>query len=63
MRQRTAENHEALRLTPAERAADRAEWAFLLNIIWAESGCHSPQLARELEEADYIAKRLARKAK
>ena len=63
MRQRTAENHEALRLTPAERAADRAEFCFLLAVIWGESGCYSPQIAKELEEADYIAKRLARRTK
>ena len=59
------DNHpmETLKLTPAERAADQAEFVFLLMQVWGESGCHSVQLCRDLERADYIAKRLARKAK
>lgn len=61
---RTAENHESLRLTELERAADRADFCSLLLQIWGESGCYCGGMIRELEQADYVVQRLrARRAK
>ena len=64
-RVRTADNWETLpRLSPLERAEDRLDFATLLAQIWAESGCYRAGILKEIEEAEFVLRRLRnRKAK
>ena len=65
MRQvRTVDNHETLRMTPIQRAADRLEFVCLIAEIFGQSGTYAPGLLREIREAEFVLRRLRnRKAK